>query len=152
MSRTSPQLRNFAMRLITLEANDAKPSTGSTAAVFPVPEKLRPQLTTLMGNAGFRVLLSRALALAKMEIPWLRAIQVNDEGVLQGWEELHTQLGPDKFLEGRVILIAQLLGLLVAFIGEKLTVRLVREVWPKLSLNDLNLKEGEKNEKTNKAG
>jgi len=41
---------------------------------------------------------------------------------------------------------------LVAFIGESLTVRLVSEVWPKFSLNDLNLDKGEKNEKTSKAG
>jgi len=136
-------MRNFAKCLIALEASGAKPSTGSTVAAFPIPEKLRPQLTTLMGNAGFRALFSRALALAKMEVPWLRAIQVNDEGVLQGWEELHSQPGPDMFLEGRVVLAAQLLGLLVAFIGEKLTVRLVMEVWPKLSLKDLNLHEGE---------
>jgi hypothetical protein len=31
-----------------------------------------------------------------------------------------------------------LLGLLVAFIGENLTVRLLREVWPKVPLDDLD--------------
>jgi hypothetical protein len=36
----------------------------------------------------------------------------------------------------------------MAFIGEKLTVRLLREVWPKLSLNDLDSGNGGKNEKT----
>jgi hypothetical protein len=40
-----------------------------------------------------------------------------------------------------------LLGLLVAFIGETLTLRLVREVWPKAPLNELDLSEGNKNEK-----
>jgi hypothetical protein len=40
-----------------------------------------------------------------------------------------------------------LLGLLVAFIGEDLTLRLVREVWPKLSLNNLDFGKGYKNEK-----
>jgi len=37
-----------------------------------------------------------------------------------------------------VTLLAQLLGLLVTFIGEALTVRLVREVWPKVPLDDLD--------------
>jgi len=45
--------------------------------------------------------------------------------------------------EGRVVLLAQLLGLLVAFIGEDLTLRLVREVWPKLSINDVNFGKGD---------
>jgi hypothetical protein len=69
---------------------------------------------------------------------------------LEGWEELHAQLGPGKFLEGRIVLLAQLLGLLVAFIGEHLTVRLVSEIWPKFSLSDLD--KGEKNEKPSKVG
>jgi hypothetical protein len=54
-------------------------------------------------------------------------------------EELHTQLDPAEFFEGSVVLLAQVLGLLVAFIGENLTVSLVREVWPKVSLNNLDL-------------
>jgi hypothetical protein len=34
--------------------------------------------------------------------------------------------------EGGVVLVAQLLGLLVAFVGERLTLKIVREVWPNL--------------------
>ena len=67
------------------------------------------------------------------------------DGALAGIEE---QLNPDKFFEGRVVLLAQLLGLLVAFIGANLTLRLVREIWPKVPLNDLNFGNGDKNEKT----
>jgi len=106
----------------------------------------------LVGNAGFRTLLARALTLATAEIPWLRGVKVNADGALEGWEEPYVQLGPDKFLEGRVVLLAQLLGLLVAFIGESLTVRLVREVWPKLTISDLNLEKGEENEEDSKVG
>ena len=43
--------------------------------------------------------------------------------------------------------VAQLLGLLVTFIGEELTLRLVREVWPKLSPNNLDFGKGDNNEK-----
>ena len=64
-----------------------------------------------------------------------------------GLEQLPAQLDLDKFFEGRVVLLAQLLGLLVAFIGENLTIRLVREVWPKAPLNDLDLTQEGKNEK-----
>jgi hypothetical protein len=58
------------------------------------------------------------------------------------------ELDPQEIFEGCVVLLAQLLGLLVAFIGEHLTLRLVREVWSKLSLNNLDFSEGDKNEKT----
>jgi hypothetical protein len=56
---------------------------------------------------------------------------------LEGLDELAAQVDPKEIAEGSIVLVAQLLGLLVAFIGENLTVRLVREVWPKLSLSDL---------------
>ena len=66
-------------------------------------------------------------------------MHVKADGSLEGLDELGAQVDPDEIFEGCVVLLAQLLGLLVAFIGENLTLRLVREVWPKLSLNDLDL-------------
>jgi hypothetical protein len=62
-------------------------------------------------------------------------------------EEHHAQLDLDELFEGRVVLLAQLLGLLVAFIGENLTLRLVREVWLQAQLHDLDFDDGVKNEK-----
>ena len=91
-----------------------------------------------MGNGGFRALLSRALALASAEVPWLSAVHVDGDGALDGLAELEAQVDPGEIAEGRVVLLAQLLGLLVAFIGEDLTLRLTREAWPKLSFNDLD--------------
>ena len=111
-------MRSFAKRLMAYETSGNKSSETTNPAAFHVCEKLRPQLATLMGNGGFRALLSRALALATAEVPWLRAVHVKADGTLEGLEELHAQLDSAEFFEGRVVLLAQLLGLLVAFIGE----------------------------------
>ena len=144
MSRATPEMRVFAGRLIAYETRGNKSSETKTPAACLVGEKLRPHLAALMGNVGFRALLSRALALANAEVPWLRAVHVNTDGSFQGLDELGAQVGPDEIFEGRVVLLAQLLGLLVAFIGELLTLRLVRDVWPKLPLNDLDFGKVEK--------
>jgi hypothetical protein len=133
-------MRNFAKRLVAHETSGNKSSGTETPAAFHACEKLRPHLATLMGNAGFRALLSRALTLANAEVRWLRAVHVKADGSLESLEELHAQVDPNEFYEGGVVLLAQLLGLLVAFIGENLALRIVREVWPKLSLNDLDLR------------
>lgn len=148
MSRATPQMRDLSQCLIAYETSGNKSSETKTPAACLVGEKLRPHLAILMGNVGFRALLSRALALANTDVAWLRAVQVNADGSLEGLDELVTQVDPDEIFEGCVVLLAQLLGLLVAFIGENLTLRLVREVWPKLSLNDLDFGKGAKNEKT----
>jgi len=100
-----------------------------------------------MGNAGFRALLLRSLSLANEEAGWLRAVQIKADGSLEGLGELETKVEMKKIAGGGVILIAHLLGLLVAFIGENLTLQMVREVWPKLSIDGSNSDKGEKNEK-----
>jgi hypothetical protein len=138
-------MRNFAKRFIICEANGNKSARTKPPAAFDVCEKLRPPLATLMGNGGFQALLSRALALAAAEVPWLRAMHVRSEGTLSGLEDLPVRPDPDTLLEGRIVLLAQLLGLLVAFIGEDLTLRLVREIWPREPLHDLDLAKGNKN-------
>ena len=118
-------------------------------AAFQVFEKLRPQLVTLMGTSGFRALLSRALALAVPEVRSLRAVRVKADGSFEGLEELQAQLEPRKIRQCEVILLAQLLQLLVAFIGEKLTLQIMGEIWPKVVQNDLNFGKGDDIEKTN---
>jgi hypothetical protein len=128
-------MRDLAERLVAYETKANKSSRTKTLAAFLVGEKLRPDLAALMGSVGFRALLSRALALANAEVPWLRAVHVKADGSFEGLAELEAQVDPEEIFEGGIVLLAQLLGLLVAFIGEDLTLRLVREVWSKLPLD-----------------
>ena len=148
MSRATPELREFAGRLIKFEAKGKKSRQTQLPIMALINEDLRPHLSNIMGNAGFRALLSRSIALAKTELPWLRTVQVNEDGTLEGWDELDAQVSPDYFFDGSVVLLAQLLGLLVAFIGESLTLRMIGELWPKLSLADLEISRKGKYEKT----
>jgi hypothetical protein len=127
-------------------------SDTKTPAGFHVSVKLGRHLATFMGNTGFRTLLVRALALSAAEVPWLRQLRVKEDGSLEGVEGLQARLAPDEFLEGKVTLLAQLLGLLMAFIGENLTLRLVREVWPKVPLKGLDFGDGGIYEKTKHVG
>jgi hypothetical protein len=146
MSKAS-QMRRFAQRLLTHETPlRRRSSDGANTATFQVIDELRPQLVNLMGMGGFRGLLSRAIALGGEELRWLRAVHVKADGALEGFEE-HAQLTPAQFAEGKVVLLAQLLGVLVALIGVGLTLRMVHDTWPRLSLDDLNLGKGEAHEK-----
>ena len=137
MSRATPLMRDFAERLIAYEMSRTKSSGTKTPAAFQICEKLRPPLATLMGHTGFRALLARAFALAEAEAPRLRTVQIQADGSLAGCEEPGSPAEAEKLAEGGVVLLAQLLGLLEAFIGQNLTLRMLHEVWPKLSLNDL---------------
>ena len=119
------QTRDLAESLIAHESAAGKTSEPMELAAFRVCDTLRPPVCALAGVDGFRALLSRALALAKAEAPILSVLQVAADGSLQGLDELGRQIDKDPVREGGVILIAQLLGLLLTFIGEAMTSRLV---------------------------
>jgi hypothetical protein len=55
---------------------------------------------------------------------------------LKGLEALRGHLDPDEILEGKIALLAQLLGSLVAYLGPSLTWRLLGKIWPKTSMNE----------------
>jgi len=107
---------------------------------------MRPRLVALVGSTGFAALLSRALVLARADVVWLRAVDVNAHGSMEGPDELEGQMAPEKITEGRVALLSRLLGLLMALIGENLTMQLIRDVWPTLSIKDLLPDSGDQNE------
>jgi hypothetical protein len=130
----SPQTLDLARRLLACETVAGETPVPTEFAAVRVCEKLRPPLCALAGVAGYRSLLSRALTLAKAKAPNLSAMQVTTDGYLQGLGELEPQIDKDHAGEGGVILIAQLLGLFLAFIGEALTLRLVQDVSPHLKV------------------
>jgi hypothetical protein len=146
MSSATPQMRHLARRLIAFDASLGKSAITNNSDAFQVCDKLRPQLATLVGKEAFRALLAHALALACAEVPGLRAVHVKPDGTIETPDEILAQINANKFFEGRLVLVAQLLGLLVAFIGENLTARLVRETWPNIAIRDLDLDVGDKNE------
>ena len=123
----------MAQRLLAYQDAAGKTSEPTEFAAFGVCERLRQPLITLAGVAGFRSLLSRALTLARAEAPSLSAVQVAADGSLKGLDELEPQIDKGQARDGGAILIAQLIGLLLTFIGEGLTLRLVQDVWPEAS-------------------
>lgn len=131
----SQETRDLALRLLIYEAGADKTSELTEPAVVRVCEKLRPPLCALAGVAGYRLLLSRALALARTQAPGLSAVQVMADGSLRGLGELELPSaqppsGDDNAGEGAVILIGQLLGLFLSFLGAALTLRLVEDMSP----------------------
>lgn len=138
MNRATPQLRRIAERLLATGLLGTGSAETAPATMFPMTDKLRSHLEILMGKGGVRALLARALVLAAAEILWLRDAQIDANGDLRGLETRVADLDPAQFLEARVVLLARLLGLLVALIGPSLTSRLIGEVWPEIPLGERN--------------
>ena len=143
---TSPKMRDLARYLLSYEGMSAKSSESMGSATLRVYEKLRQSLSAFAGVAAFESLAFRALTQAKSEAPSLWAVQVAADGSLQGLGEFEPQIDIDKDLagEGGTILIDRLLGLLLIFLGEALTLSLLRLAWPGAALDDCNSENGRK--------
>jgi hypothetical protein len=84
--------------------------------------------------------------LARSEVPSLSAVQVGADGNLEGMSAIKPSIKveQDRVNEGGVILISRLLGLLLTFLGEALTLSLLRDAWPSTAFDDRNSGNGRK--------
>ena len=137
MDSPSQFIRDLAQRLLDVEAASQGATGAHVHEAVRVCEKLRISLTRFAGADGFTSLLRRALALARTEFPALHGVTKKADGSLEGLEKLAADAGDSGGGGGAalVAIVTHLLGLLVTFIGEPLTLRLVREAWPVVSLD-----------------
>ena len=148
---SSPEMRDLAHRLLACEAVAGKTSEPMESKTLRVYEKLRQSLSAVAGVTSFYSLACRALVLAKSEASSLNAAQIAADGSLRDFGKFEPQIDIDKDRaseyqagERGIILISRLLGLLLIFLGESLTLRLLRAKWPEAALNDRNSENGRK--------
>jgi hypothetical protein len=136
MNTPSSSTRVLARRLLVASKTASNPHVPEAVLVI---EKLRTSLTKFAGFEGFASLLRRALLLASADVPSLKSVKVASDGRLEGYEQLVADKGTGAAGDGAAVAItAHLLWLLVTFIGEPLTLTLVREAWSDNSLDECN--------------
>ncbi|MEG3166338.1 hypothetical protein U1701_17250 [Sphingomonas sp. PB2P19] len=121
-------MRALAQRLLTLEGRHPNASGDPADEAARVFERLRVALARFAGLDAFTSLVRRAHALARADDPSLRQLSVRADGSLEGLEKVSG--------DAVLAIIVQFLGLLVAFVGEPLTLRFVSDAWPDESLDD----------------
>ena len=132
---TPASMQDLARRLLAVEAASHSAPGARVHEALRVCEKLRVSLTRFAGSDGSASLLRRALALSREEVPSLQTVTLKPDGSLEGLEAIAadaTNGGP----EAAVAITTHLLGLLETFIGEPLTLRLVRQTWPEASWDE----------------
>ncbi len=136
----NPKTREIAERLLAYEAAAQHSSEVSGPAASRVCQKLGHPLSRLIGTDGSRAILARALALARREAEVLNSVKVTDKGVLEGLTGETEQVS--------AVLVANVIELLLTFLGEPLTLKLVHDVWPE-KIDSMHSVKGSKHERTN---
>ena len=120
--------RDLARSLIEREAEASTTARQALPASVRVYERLRGQLSASVGVDGFQALASRALALAKSQSSRLSAAQVTANGDLRGFGGVESGMDAGEDREAGINLIAQLLGMFLAFLGEATALRLIEDL------------------------
>ncbi|MGI9148406.1 MAG: hypothetical protein ACR2IK_17965 [Chloroflexota bacterium] len=125
----------LARWLVTAEAGE--PEAGSltnTASAARVFDKLSQRVALLITQVGSEALLSRAVHLARSEVPFLAEVQgvASKDAVIDRLRVAAASAQPSQADAGLVVVLGTLVALLESFIGSDLTFRLLRDLWPEL--------------------
>jgi hypothetical protein len=132
MRQATPQLKSLAQRLLAHEAKKSPNPAKLAEALEVCCQRLHKRLDPLVGAGGFRALLERALFLAKKEHAWLEGVEIQAYPgcELKALNEAMTGRKPGEIRETLTIILANVIWLLVTFIGEDIVYGLIEEAWP----------------------
>jgi hypothetical protein len=125
-------LRQLALKVLAQHAGSAASAEALAAAARRAYDDLARVSAPLIGHVGVDALTGRALHLMQREYPWLvdtREPEQAEEPFTQVIVSLARQ-DPAVATEAAGAVFATFTGLLVTFIGEPLTVGLLRQAWP----------------------
>jgi hypothetical protein len=142
MNEGAPQPHALAFLLLNgsgqhptnLRAN-ARVAAKAPGSGFWICAQLGTLLIKLTGAAGFRSLLTRALVLAQSDVPWLVQMTVLPDGRLSRRNDDGKESEAEQ-VRGEMSLVSHLIGLLYVFVGESLTLQLVKQACPTVCIDD----------------
>ena len=126
MDGPSPAQMERARRLLAHEGAASTPD--ESAAAGRVYDKLHAHLAPLVGTAGVQALFVRSAKLAQGEFACLA-----EPAILESSTKLRECLqaqDPAVATESAAALFGTFFGLLTTFIGERLTIQVLRSAWP----------------------
>jgi hypothetical protein len=125
-------LRQLALQVLAQHAGPGATAKALAAAARRAYDDLVRVAAPLIGQAGVDALTGRALHLAQREYPWLVHTREAEqaEGLFAQVTACLERQDPAVGIEGAGAVFAIFTGLLVTFIGEPLTARLLRKAWP----------------------
>jgi hypothetical protein len=125
-------LRQLVLKVLAPRGGPAASAEALAAATRRVHDDLARVSAPLIGQVGVDALMGRALHLAQRDYPWLaepRDPREPESPFAQFVVCLERQ-DPAVAIDAAVAVFAAFTGLLVTFIGEPLTARLLRKAWP----------------------
>ena len=137
MAAATPAHRELARWLLAREIAGRHEPTDLVGAADTACQKLSGRVARLVTFVAWQALLARALHLARREFPFLEGVRPGSSPTLglEGLAEHVQGVEPAQAREGLAMVLANVLGLLATFVGDEITLRLVRDAWPDARLS-----------------
>jgi hypothetical protein len=128
----SPALRQLVLRALAQRKGSTAGAGALAAAAQRAYEDLARVSAPLIGDIGVNARTGRTLYLAQRQYPWLVHTREPEQwnGPFEQIVFCLEQQDPAVATEAAGAVLSTLAGLLVTFIGERLTVHLLRKAWP----------------------
>jgi hypothetical protein len=131
---TPPAPEELARRLLAAEAGEKTRPEELAAAGERAYLRLRERLSVLLGPTGFDALWARAVHLAQRKFRSDDTTAAEESVPMHGYA-LHAAVRGRASVVGQhnlVVAFASFITLLFTFIGEELSLRFIRQIWPDL--------------------
>lgn len=129
-------VERLASRIVEDEAQRIPASAHDVDIILGVCDKMHPPLSRMAGTISYQALLSRALVLALPDAPTLAALRFEGDGrlVFDPKNPPAVALDPDAVRHDAIVLVTAFLNLLMTLVGDVVTVRIIRQVWPEVTI------------------
>lgn len=136
--RGIPADMRVARRILAHEMGDRQGLVGLSEGAEQASRKMAGVLIGLVSAVGSQALFARALYLSRAEFPFLVGVRAgtSPESNLEGLRASLEGVEVERAREGVASVLASLIGLMITFLGENLTWRLLGRAWPEALLSD----------------
>jgi hypothetical protein len=126
-----PSARAVAEEIYALEGAEATTVDETIAAVLRVCHQLERGISSLVGKMGFHALFARCVRKASGDHPCLRDFDSSaPRGLLESLKTCLAGQPPAVITDIGTLILALVFDLVSTLIGDDLTLRLVRDIWP----------------------
>ncbi len=133
----APNLQQIARRMIVSRMGANPSSHAQASTTVRVVETLVNNLSPLVGSIGSQALLGRSLTLTARAFPCYAEVRGAGQDLLNAIDACLRTQEPDVAMDATAALLTAYLQLMSTFIGERLTVQLLQDAWPDLSIPPL---------------
>jgi hypothetical protein len=131
VNRIRPTVRAWSLRIIEREIAGRDTAADIGAALENAFGRLHRLMSSLVGNVGFAAVMSRAVHVTQPRCPCIEAaeLEIGETLRMRGLAAAIERDGADPVVACAAELLGTTLDLLCAFIGEELTLRIIRTGW-----------------------